>query len=512
MSQFMAKSGYSPRAFSQLFPPNVVSNFISVIDAPDGLEEEATMRRISVIFVAIFLFVIAVPGFSNEPEVDFRVQRLSERVLVFTEISPWESNHVVIVGAKGLVLVDPGHTALMGRLIREAVASELGRDRFAYVINTHGHWGHTWGNSAFPEATVVGHEQAARTMEADKVNLERRAEFTRGQVAQNEALLAELDGESEEARAAQIQRDHWDRVTRGLEESGFVVQPPGLTFSDRLQLDLGDLTLEMVFLGRGHSQADIAVWIPEEKVLLIGCFFLEQGPLPVFGTQATLDPDRWLEVFGSFLDREVEIEHVVLGQYTIWSHEQLAEMRDYIAFLWPEVTKLAEEGVDFETAIARLPPPQELDFMREDGVSDEDLDRFHRFETTAFWRQHKESAAQRVEQAITEEGAEAGVAAYRLMVENNDTDVFFDEAAFNMLGYRLLGQEKVDEAIAVFEINVDHFPESWNVYDSLGEAFAVKGDTGRAIELYRRSVELNPDNANGVQAIERLEAEDAAAE
>ena len=84
--------------------------------------------------------------------------------------------------------------------------------------------------------------------------------------------------------------------------------------------------------------------------------------------------------------------------------------------------------------------------------------------------------------------------------------MYFDEAELNLLGYRYLGEGRVDDAIAVFEINVEHFPESWNVYDSLGEAYAAKGDTGRAIELYGRSVEINPDNTNGFQAIERLRA------
>ena len=84
--------------------------------------------------------------------------------------------------------------------------------------------------------------------------------------------------------------------------------------------------------------------------------------------------------------------------------------------------------------------------------------------------------------------------------------MYFDENEFNLLGYRFLGQGRVDEAIAVFELNVERFPDSWNVYDSLGEAYATKGDTARAIELYRRSVELNPDNTNGFQAIERLRA------
>jgi glyoxylase-like metal-dependent hydrolase (beta-lactamase superfamily II) len=462
------------------------------------------MRRVPVFILAVSALFAAIPAPAEDPSLPFRVQRVSDRVLVFTELSPWESNHVVIVGAGGMVLVDPGHTPLMGRLIRQAVAEELGRDRFAYVIDTHGHWGHTWGNAAFPEALVIGHEQAARTIEGDRVNLERRAEFIRGQIEQSRLRLAELDPESDEARDALIERDHLDRIVRGLNESGFTIQPPRLTFSDRLTLDLGDLSLEMLFLGRGHSQSDIAVMIPEEKVLLMGCFFLDRGPLPYFGTQTVLDPERWLEVFGALLENDPDLEYVILGQHSIWPRDRLVAMRDYLAELWSEIKVVEAEGVDLETAIGRLSLRAEPSFFREVGASEEEIERYHRFEATALWRQLKDSAAGEVEKAINDGGPEAGLALYRELVAGAGADVYFDENEFNLLGYRLLGQERVDEAITVFQINVDHFPESWNVYDSLGEACALKGDTTRAIELYRRSIELNPDNANGVQAIERL--------
>lgn len=465
------------------------------------------MRCFSVTILVVLLAMIAIPAAAEDPEPLFRIQRLTDRVLVFTQVSPWESNHVVIVGAKGMVLVDPGPTPMMGRLIRQAVREEIGRDRFAYVIDTHGHWGHTWGNAAFPEATVVGHERAIRTMEADAPNLEPREEVMRGLAEQAESRLAELDDGSDEARDARLQRDHFGRIARGLGETGFAVQPPSLTFSDRLRLDLGDLSLEMHYLGLGHSESDIVVLIPEERVLLLGCFFLEQGPVPVFGTQPRLEPERWLEVLGGLLEDEEAIEHVVLGQHTVWPRERLVTMREYIARLWSDVQKLEAEGVDLETAIERLPLPAELDFLRQAGATDEQLARFLRFEITALWRQLKESAAAIVEQAINDGGAEAGVARCRELMARDESDAYFDEAEFNSLGYRFLGEGRVEEAIAVFQLNVDRFPDSWNVYDSLGEAYAIKGDTERAIELYRRSVEINPENANGVQALERLTSE-----
>jgi tetratricopeptide (TPR) repeat protein len=113
-----------------------------------------------------------------------------------------------------------------------------------------------------------------------------------------------------------------------------------------------------------------------------------------------------------------------------------------------------------------------------------------------------------VERAIVEEDAAAGVARYRELAGGNNAEAYFDENEFNAVGYRFLGQGKVDDAIAVFELNVERYPDSWNVYDSLGEAHAAKEETERAIELYRRSLELNPDNTNGIEAIRRLETGD----
>jgi tetratricopeptide (TPR) repeat protein len=267
----------------------------------------------------------------------------------------------------------------------------------------------------------------------------------------------------------------------------------------------------MSFLGRGHSGSDVAVLIPEEKILLMGCFFLERGPLPYFGAQPVLDPDRWLAVLDGLLEDETAVTRVVLGQHTVWPRQRLVAVRDYIARLWSDVQRLDAEGVDFDTALDRLPPPTELDFLRSSGATDEQLARFHRFEATALWRQVKDSAAAAVEQAINEGGAAAGVARYQELASREAGDVYFDEADFNLLGYRLLGEGRIDEAIAVFQLNVDRYPESWNVYDSLGEAWAAKGDTGKAIELYNRSLELNPANTNAVQAIGRLRAEATAA-
>jgi tetratricopeptide (TPR) repeat protein len=81
------------------------------------------------------------------------------------------------------------------------------------------------------------------------------------------------------------------------------------------------------------------------------------------------------------------------------------------------------------------------------------------------------------------------------------------EGAINRAGYRLLREGAIDEAIEVFSLNTGAFPESANAWDSLGEALMERGDRERAIESYRRSLELDPDNDNARERLEALGAD-----
>ena len=64
--------------------------------------------------------------------------------------------------------------------------------------------------------------------------------------------------------------------------------------------------------------------------------------------------------------------------------------------------------------------------------------------------------------------------------------------------------EKVDEAIKIFELNVEMFPEAFNPYDSLGEAYMIKGDKKLAIKNYAKSLELNPQNTNAIVMLSKI--------
>jgi tetratricopeptide (TPR) repeat protein len=80
-----------------------------------------------------------------------------------------------------------------------------------------------------------------------------------------------------------------------------------------------------------------------------------------------------------------------------------------------------------------------------------------------------------------------------------------DESSLNRRGYAHIYQRDFPSAIEVFRLNVRLYPNSWNAYDSLGEAYAKNGQTQLAIENYQKSIQLNPSNANGIQHLKELQ-------
>ncbi len=97
------------------------------------------------------------------------------------------------------------------------------------------------------------------------------------------------------------------------------------------------------------------------------------------------------------------------------------------------------------------------------------------------------------------------IAGYRKIKIEASDNAAVAEGRLNTLGYSLLGQKKISEAIAVFKVNVEFYPMSANVYDSLGEAYMENGDGALAIQNYKKSLELDPKNTNALQMLKKLE-------
>ena len=89
--------------------------------------------------------------------------------------------------------------------------------------------------------------------------------------------------------------------------------------------------------------------------------------------------------------------------------------------------------------------------------------------------------------------------------KNNPVNIYQSiEAEINAFGYRLIQLQKMDEAIEMFKLNVELYPNSANVYDSLGDAYEQKGNKAEAIKNYEKALQIDSTYPSSVEALRRL--------
>jgi tetratricopeptide (TPR) repeat protein len=107
---------------------------------------------------------------------------------------------------------------------------------------------------------------------------------------------------------------------------------------------------------------------------------------------------------------------------------------------------------------------------------------------------------------ILEEGPERAARTYREVSARYPGYALFREATLNRLGYEFLNRRAdAKGAVQIFLMNVEAFPESWNAYDSLAEAYLADGQPALAVKNYKKSLELNPQNGNASEALKKIE-------
>lgn len=128
------------------------------------------------------------------------------------------------------------------------------------------------------------------------------------------------------------------------------------------------------------------------------------------------------------------------------------------------------------------------------------------FEHLTLGNQMKKSAAIQVLSDFDKQGINQVVNNYQDYADNM---LFHEmtESEWNNVGYDLMNLHKMEEAIAIFTMNTKWYPNSWNAYDSLGEAHLTAKNNDEALENYRKSVKLNPMNSYGIEVIENLTKE-----
>jgi len=337
-----------------------------------------------------------------------------------------------------------------------------------------------------------------------KKNLPNFIKSRKARLSQRKEQLKTMEQNSEGAQRTRDLIHTSSYMIKDL-ENNFVLTPPTLTFSDRMQLDLGDLTLNLVHFGKGlHTGDDVLIHCPEEKLLFTGDLFYKESFQMTYS--ANFDAPRWIKALDLVLAENCDIDFAFDAHNGRMTGEFICLWRDYLADLWEKINWAKKQEWDFEQVQKDYSFDKEFSYIKKSGIEVEALKRQHQNNLQFFWYRVNESksAAAVLNQIMDNKGIEAVIKKYKNMKSEPTDKFFFSENEFNQLGYRLLSNNQLQGAIEIFKINVTEHPDSWNVYDSLGEGYMTIGEKELAIKHYQKSLELNPDNENGKMMLKKL--------
>jgi glyoxylase-like metal-dependent hydrolase (beta-lactamase superfamily II) len=289
------------------------------------------------------------------------IERLSPRVVLAYWVGvDRRCSLTAIQSRKGLVIVDTEMSPRIMAPIKKKIEQVFKRDDWAYVINTHAHDSHPGGNSLFDGAIIVGHENLWDDMQwiihrQTEPDFKRRELDRAAQLLQNlRTLLPRVARNPAQSRMVRGEIKFWELHTQDLRE-GYPVVRPSLTFADTHTLDLGDLTLELVFFGKGHSRSDILIYVPQEKLLVTGAIIYQRAHLPEIGEDTHLqDVHRFIAVLDRFLADDVKIDYVIPSHSPPLLRSDLVPVRDYYQRMLAGMQAARKEGLTFEQTAARL--------------------------------------------------------------------------------------------------------------------------------------------------------------
>lgn len=210
-------------------------------------------------------------------------------------------------------IVDESGVIVIDTLMTEALATQLmteiktiTRAPIKYIVNTHWHGDHVFGNAVLPPVPIIAHDTC------------------------REDLLVEWDSH----RA--FLRDLYPAAWPGMAD--LPATPPDLTFPNRLTLHLGDRQVDLHFFGRAHTRGDIVLHLPADGVTFAGdVAFHKYIPNARDGF-----PAEWPAVAAAV--EGLKSEHVVPGHGPVGTTAHLAEMRECLTLINAQVKSAYENG------------------------------------------------------------------------------------------------------------------------------------------------------------------------
>jgi len=304
-------------------------------------------KALKIFSVFVFLSVFTFPVLAQTSgDIPIEVKKLTDRImLIKTGETSVLTNVLAISTERGIVVFDATWLPGLARRMKTTIEKEFGREDFAYLVLTHAGFDHTSGNQAFTEATIIGHDIVPARMQAN-IGRIREPETFFGRAFQNakKALQDVVKGSQEEKERTEFV-DSYTILINETSSQDFVITPPDITFSDRMNLHFADLTLRMVHNIESYSDNDIITYIPELKLLNVGDIF-NNDRLPWISPRS--DIPRWLEIFEEFTDKEKEIDYVIGGHGGLMTMAEIKDFLDYAGDLWDALKTAKKQGLTLQ--------------------------------------------------------------------------------------------------------------------------------------------------------------------
>jgi glyoxylase-like metal-dependent hydrolase (beta-lactamase superfamily II) len=471
-----------------------------------------------IMFLAMLLLALAALPVAAETALGLP---LHVQALAPGAVRVWAGDHIsatavcAVATKKGIVVIDTTNIPKLDEVFRTVIARELGRNDFAYLINTHGHVDHVSGNGVYADCQIIAHESVKGMMEEMFANMPRRIQWNEESLQGQKERLA--SGKvKEEDKAAAAEQLAYDTLLGEYLRSSPRPTFPAKTFRDKLVLDCGDVTFELYQAGGTHTQSDIFILVPQKGLLFTGDMMADKWLTDVPGCLASFGfhsggvecYPALLKSWQTLLDRKNEIKLYIPGH---WNGELSAAGFQarfaYAKAMLSGVEALAKAKGDINAYLAAHTLKADFpDLAESPGFSEPGHKGSIKYLYQAF--SGKKWLLATLQDSIMNGRIVAELPALKADILKNRENYFFSGAELNSMGYFLLQQLKnIDGAVAMFELYAEFFPQDWNAWDSLAEGYYTKGDKKKALELYRKSLELNPASENGKKFVERIEGE-----
>jgi glyoxylase-like metal-dependent hydrolase (beta-lactamase superfamily II) len=238
--------------------------------------------------------VIALANMAAAAHPHFNVQKVGKGIYALIRSEPaslwFNPNNFFIIGDEYAIVVDSN---ISSEYTREVLAElkKLTNKPVRYVINTHWHEDHIIGNrvyrDAFPNVQFIGHRSTLTDLPTvGAANRKGSVQNGRGFVGQLEANI-EKGEDFEGKKLTEEEKIGYTSdialVSSYLAESPkFEIILPTVLVDDKLELKQGKHAIEILFLGRAHTGADLAVWLPDQKIAITGDLIV--FPVPLVGS------------------------------------------------------------------------------------------------------------------------------------------------------------------------------------------------------------------------------------